>query len=412
MNDFLTSLWTILLELAPWLLLGAAVAGLLHRLLPAGLLGRQLSGRGGVLKAVAFGVPLPLCSCGVIPVGLGLKRQGASDGAAVGFLISTPQTGVDSILVSASMLGWPFALFKVAAAAITGVLGGWIADSAANDPLAPTAEQDDGHSHAQPRTWRGAFDVAVDLVRSIWRWLVIGVLASAAITALLPDGALAGMADFGGPIVGPLAAMAAALVVSLPLYVCATASVPIAAALVAGGLPTGAALVFLMAGPATNVATIGAIYRTLGARSLGVYLTTIVAGSVLAGLGYELLIGPLVSDLAALHTHDHGAPWWAVASSVLLLAMIAWFAIEDLSRLLRSKQAPAASGAAATQTLVVEGMTCQNCVRHAERALSDDPEVGAAHVTLDPPRAVVTGAITAERAGELLAAAGYRATPE
>ena len=128
------SLWQITLELAPWLLLGMAIAGLLHGLLPPDFVGRHLRGRAGVAKAVVLGVPLPLCSCGVIPTGLGLKKDGASNGASVGFLISTPQTGVDSILVSASFLGWPFALFKVAAAAITGLVGGWIADRAPSCP--------------------------------------------------------------------------------------------------------------------------------------------------------------------------------------------------------------------------------------------------------------------------------------
>ena len=115
------AMWEVLLSLAPWMLLGMAIAGILHVALPRGFVRRHLGGRGGVAKAVALGVPLPLCSCGVIPAGLGLKRDGASDGAAVGFLISTPQTGVDSILVSASFLGWPFALFKVLAATITGL---------------------------------------------------------------------------------------------------------------------------------------------------------------------------------------------------------------------------------------------------------------------------------------------------
>ena len=117
-------MWNVLLELAPWLLLGTAVASGIHVFLPEDFLKRQFSGSAGVLKAVSLGVPLPLCSCGVIPVGLGMKTSGASDGAVVGFLISTPQTGVDSILVSASFLGWPFAIFKLLSAAIMGLLGG------------------------------------------------------------------------------------------------------------------------------------------------------------------------------------------------------------------------------------------------------------------------------------------------
>ena len=119
MTSFLQATWSVLAELAPWLLFGALLAALLHVLLPRNLIRRQLSGYGGAVKAVVLGVPLPLCSCGVIPAGIGLKRTGASNGSAMGFLISTPQTGVDSILVSATFLGWPFALFKVAAAAVT-----------------------------------------------------------------------------------------------------------------------------------------------------------------------------------------------------------------------------------------------------------------------------------------------------
>ena len=136
----LSATWTIWLELAPWILLGAAVSGILHVLLPATWLQKNLNGRIGVLRAVALGVPLPLCSCGVIPVGLGLKKDGAGNGAAVGFLISTPQTGIDSILVSASFLGWPFALLKVVVALLTGVVGGLIAEDGAG------AQQIERHS--------------------------------------------------------------------------------------------------------------------------------------------------------------------------------------------------------------------------------------------------------------------------
>ena len=122
----LDAIWEVVVSLAPPLVLGAIIAGAIHVLLPPDFVGRQLRGRVGVLKSVLLGVPLPLCSCGVLPTALGLKRDGASDGASVGFLISTPQTGVDSILVSGSFLGWPFALFKVLSAAVTGV----VADSA------------------------------------------------------------------------------------------------------------------------------------------------------------------------------------------------------------------------------------------------------------------------------------------
>jgi uncharacterized protein len=131
------AMWHILLELAPWLLLGVAVAAALHALLPPDFMRRHLSGRWSVTKAALIGVPLPLCSCAVIPVGLSLKRQGATSGASVAFLISTPQTGVDSLLVSGAMLGLPFALFKMASAFIIGLVGGVLTNkfSAGGDAL-------------------------------------------------------------------------------------------------------------------------------------------------------------------------------------------------------------------------------------------------------------------------------------
>ncbi|MBN1846749.1 MAG: permease, partial [Sedimentisphaerales bacterium] len=133
-RTLLAETWQIVRELSPWLLFGMLLAGILHVLLPAGFIRRHLGGSrlASVLKAVAAGVPLPLCSCGVIPTAIGLRKDGASKGAVTGFLISTPQTGVDSILVSATFLGWPFALFKVVSALVSGCVGGWLVNLTEN----------------------------------------------------------------------------------------------------------------------------------------------------------------------------------------------------------------------------------------------------------------------------------------
>ena len=150
MMSFITAVWLTLCELAPWLLIGMGLSGLLHVALPAKFVRQRLRGFSGVLKAVAIGVPLPLCSCGVIPAGIGLKKDGASSGAAVGFLISTPQTGVDSILVSASFFGWPFAVFKLVTAAVMGIVGGvWIDRKSMESsvvPLENNAAKNNAHS--------------------------------------------------------------------------------------------------------------------------------------------------------------------------------------------------------------------------------------------------------------------------
>lgn len=377
METYLSDVWGVMLELAPWLFLGLIVAGLMHILIPAGLLARHLRGNSGVLKAVALGVPLPLCSCGVIPAGLGLKKDGASSGSAIGFLIATPQTGVDSIFVSASMLGWPFAILKVAAALVSGVLGGLLVERA--DP-APIADPAPDNAHAASRSLASGWHQAVDILRSIWGWLALGILISAALTALIPDGALDTV--FGD---APLLAALAALAISLPLYVCATGSVPIAAALVAAGLPLGAALVFLMAGPATNVATIGAVRRTFGTRATAIYLVTIIAGSLGFGLLFDTVLAPLVSGGPAAHlhhTHAHGAGSGSpieIASAVLLGLALLYFAVEDLRRRLAARR-PAT--AAFDRALTVEGMTCQNCVISLDKALHTVPGVDATHIDL------------------------------
>jgi len=398
MHEFFLEIWRVLLELAPWLLLGAAIGGLLHIALPPSFLRRQLSGRSGVLKAVGLGVPLPLCSCGVIPVGLQLKKSGASDGAVVAFLTSTPQTGADSILVSASMLGWPFAIFKLASAAVTGLIGGWLTDFSTHSTAAslPTSE-----SEEQPIDNRlsALFSHSLELLRSIWGWLVFGVVVSAAISAFMPQHALNGLSAYGG-----LAAMGVTLVISLPLYVCATASVPIAAALVASGLPTGAALVFLMAGPATNVATLGAVYRTLGRRPLAIYLTTIVLGSVACGWAFEFVI--TTEGATVGHQHEMST-WWNVSSAALLVAIIGWFAAQDLLRLKRRWSLASAGGGPAIE-VGVDGMTCGNCVAKLEKTLAGDARVEGAKVVLQPGQAVVHGSVSEDRVRELIRQAGFQ----
>ncbi len=387
----LQAIWAVLLELAPWLMLGAGVAGLVHGLLPRDFVGRHLSGRAGVAKAVMVGVPLPLCSCGVIPAGLGLKKDGASDGAAVGFLVSTPQTGVDSILVAAGMLGWPFALFKVGAAAVTGLAGGWITDALGGAPGGAGARAGEA---ARPGA-KEMLSHALEMLQTIWRWLVFGIVVSAALTVFLPPGVFSGLADGGG-----LVAMLAMLLVSVPLYVCATASVPIAAALVAGGLPLGAALVFLMAGPATNVATIGAVYRAFGKRTLAIYLTTIIVGSVAFGLVFEGLVGGSVSAAVTEHAH---ATWWAQGAAVVLLGLLARFAWQDARDLLRPKVVPAAG----VVSLPVEGLRCNGCVRKLKAALEEEPGVAGVEVTLEPGGVTVHGTLDAAGVQRVVRAVGY-----
>ena len=393
----LAACWNVMLNLAPWLLLGALIAAVMHVVFPKNFIRRQLCGWSGIVKAVLIGVPMPLCSCGVIPAGMGLKKDGASDGACVGFLISTPQTGVDSILVSASFLGWPFALFKVVSAALTGVLGGMLTHTFQDDLFTEEKEDETPTKLEDGQKIKAGFDHGVLLIQSIWGWLVFGIVVSAALEVLVPKSTLAYFSTLGA-----LESTLAVLVISVPLYVCATSSVPIAAALVAGGMPSGMALVFLMAGPATNLATIGVIYRGFGLRVLSIYLAVIVVGSSVLGWTFDSI---WVGANASVLEHEHQA-WWATASAVLLLALFGWFLVQDVLAWIK-KRAIGRVSAAQKREFKVSGMTCGNCVKKLETILSDLPNVESAVVTLDPGNAVVVGNIEGERIEKAIRGAGF-----
>lgn len=317
----------VLYDLSPWLLLGALIAGLLHVLLPANFSQKHLTGSMGVLRAVAFGVPLPLCSCSVIPVALGLKSNGASKGAVASFLISTPQTGIDSILVSASFLGWPFALFKVISAAMMGLICGWTTDAFAKKTVQlPIISKLDQPTN---RGWKELLTHALEMLHSIWKWLVFGTIASGMIETFLPENSFGNFTTDAG-----LPAMLLMLVISVPLYVCATASVPIAAALVGAGMPAGTALVFLIAGPATNLATMGAIYKALGKTTFVIYLAVVILGSIGCGLAFDNLI--IAQDIENVHQHT-SANWWNAVCATILVLILIQFAWRDTKLFLQNR---------------------------------------------------------------------------
>lgn len=397
----LQALWQTTLAFAPFLILGAALSGLLHVVLPADWLRTHLTGRLGVLKAVIFGIPLPLCSCGVIPAGVGLRRDGASRGASVGFLISTPQTGVDSILVSASMLGGAFAAFKVFAALVTGLVGGLLTDRLVGEDVqeaeAPLVEPMSNTT----KTLAAAFEHALTVLQSIWRWLLFGIVASACLDYFVPPSVWSTVAGYG-----KLLTMLSALVISLPLYVCATASVPIAAALVAGGLPAGAALVFLMAGPATNVATLGAIHRALGGRTLAIYVATVVIGSLGLGYAFDSVI-PSARHMSHQHSTDSILE---LGAGIVLLALMAYFAWSEVRGAWQARQfSRTATGEDGVLIeLGLQGMTCQGCVRKLQGVLSADDRVAEAVVSLEPQRVQVRGQLARSDVQDLIRSAGYQ----
>ena len=318
--------WLITAQMAPFLLLGFLVAGLLSVFISAVWMERHLGGHGAgpIFKAALLGIPLPLCSCGVLPVGASLRRHGASRAATTAFLLSTPQTGVDSVLVTWTLLGPFFAVFRPVAALITGLLGGMAVqaldpDEHRLDPRQPTADK-------RPRGLGPKLHAALSygletLPGDIGRALVVGLVLAGVLGAVMPPEFLQ---TYLGQ--GPLAILVMMLV-GIPLYVCATGSVPIAATFIYLGASPGAALAFLIAGPATNAAALTTVTRILGRRSAVAYLATVAVSAFGCGLALDWLLPRAALALPFLagsaQAHDT-LGWMGHFWAVLLVAVLVW----------------------------------------------------------------------------------------
>ena len=329
MLDFLRQIvvgfWATLAEMSPYLLFGFFVAGVMAMFVSRRMVERHLGGAGvmPIFKASLFGVPLPLCSCGVIPVAMSLHKHGAGRGATVAFLLSPPQTGADSILVTYSLLGPVFAIFRPVAALVTGLVGGVLVNLFGQKNGSPAQAAADAPREPEPvvtlarRIRDGLKHGFVTLPRNIGKPLLIGLVVAGVISALVPANFFADRLGKGLP------AMLVMMLIGIPIYVCASASVPVAAALIAAGLSPGAAFVFLMTGPATNAAGLTTIWNTLGRRTAILYLVTVASCALAGGLILDALVEQV--DIAAgTHVHDMGTGWIQHASAIILLAILGY----------------------------------------------------------------------------------------
>lgn len=394
--EFLKNYWNELvaltLDMGPWLLFGFLIAGVLHVFFSEGKMNRLLgkSNMKSVLRAALIGIPLPLCSCGVIPTGISIHKNGASKGAAVSFLISTPQTGVDSILVTYSLLGLPFAIVRPIVALFTGIMGGFFTNRAEHRTETPLKAAEipvsrDKSIHPLVAIFKYAF---VDFLQDIAKWLVIGLLVAALIAVFVPDDFFASYLhhDFLGMLI--------ILLVSIPIYVCATSSVPIAAVLILKGLSPGAALVFLMAGPATNAATISVIGKVMGRKTLFIYLFTIISGALFSGLFIDYFLPRewFVSGLSAHHHHEHGLlpSFVHLASGLLMTGLIAnVFLMQWLKKM--KKNEPQFTLDKPELKVFVRGMNCNHCKNTVETNLLKLDGIDTVKVNLDTETVLLAG---------------------
>ncbi|MFW5657781.1 MAG: permease, partial [Bacteroidota bacterium] len=395
-QDYIDNLVWLTNDMAPYLLLGFFIAGLLYAYIPPEKLKTYLGGRNlrSVINASAFGVPLPLCSCGVIPTGVSFYKNGASKGSSVSFLVSTPQTGIDSILVTYSMLGLPFAIVRPFIAFITGIVGGLLtnkftASEVDGNQTVVTALENTKNKRKISTVFRYGF---YQFLADIAKWLVIGLLLAALIAVVVPDDFFASTLRYD--FLGMLIILAA----SVPLYVCATSSVPIAAVLIMKGLSPGAALIFLMAGPATNAATMTVIGKTLGKKTLSIYLATIIVGSLVFGFLLDYLIPREIflnamPAMAGEHQHHLLPEWLKIGSSILFTGLILNVFVQQwLSKRKKKKDINDVIKVKNMSKIVVgvKGMTCNHCKMNVENNLKKtlgieaiDADINNGVVTID-----------------------------
>ncbi len=341
----------------------------------------------------------------MIPVSASLRKHGASRGATTSFLISTPQTGVDSIFVTLSLLGPVFAVFRPVIAFLSGIAGGAavnIFDKKEEDQISEESSCLDGSCGQDTgrRKVREIFNYAFrTLPADINKALIFGIVIAGVIGAVIPDDFLSGA--LGGGIVAMLAMMA----LGIPVYVCATASVPIAAALIAKGVSPGAALVFLMTGPATNAAAILTLGRVLGRRSAVIYLVTLAVSAVAAGILLDLVYSsPIAGNPAGMPMMLPG--WIKITSAIALSAVVAG------SFFVRRKAVFNQGGEGEEKIMIsIEGMTCQHCVNTVKRTILETSGVEGTEVDLKRGEAVIWGKrLDQPRFVESLGSLGYKVT--
>lgn len=333
MVEIANAFWSLSVDMGIYIIFGLLAAGVLHQLIREEWIRKHLGSdtHGSVYKAALFGTPLPLCSCSVIPFAASLRRNGASKGATLSFLISTPITGVDSILATFGMFGWAFTLYRVFSSVIIAVAAGmvmnWFEPKKAHvqgfifSAVAPATSQSttilSSSEIKKPFSWVNVFEYGlITLLGSFSKPLFWGLIIGAFITAAIPSNLHELFSE--NRLLGYLIAVG----IAAPMYVCATASLPIAASLIVAGVSPGAAFIFLSAGPATNTVTMGVVKSMLGMRALVIYLSVIVVGSIAFGALIDVGFETLSIDVAVdMHEH-HGVIEQGAAA--LLLALMAY----------------------------------------------------------------------------------------
>lgn len=413
--EFLEACWVVLAQMSPYLTLGFLISGVLSVMISPRWVEKHLgSGRiSSVIKATLFGVPLPLCSCGVIPVAASLRRHGASKGATTAFLISTPQTGIDSMLATWGLLGPFFAVFRPLAALITGIVGGLGVSFTDKDDVtaiaANAADSDDASTSFIEKLTAAIKYAFVTLPGEIAKALVVGIFIAGLISTFIAG-------DFVSQYIGNYyVTMLLMLAIGIPVYVCSTSSIPIALAFMRMGVSPGAAFVFLISGPATNAAAISVVWKILGKTSALIYLLTVFFGSLAGGFALDFFDQKFSeAGLSAIVTACHTElSLLETGSAVFMLVVLAF-------SYYKSRQSETCCSSCATSpettsetpvaSFSVDGMSCNNCAEAVKLAILEIHGVTAAKVILSEKKALVSGhGVNHETVIETINSLGYSA---
>ena len=382
-NQYFLDITHLFVMMAPYLMLGFFISGILYLVISKETITKHIGSPGliSIIKASILGVPMPLCSCGVIPVATSMYKRGASRGATLSFLISTPQTGVDSIFITYSLLGLPFAIIRPIIALITGLLGGILSELfIAKDTQSIHSIN---HKHASKTLQDGLRYGFITLPKDISSALIKGILISGLISILVPsnfflDYNLTGV--IGMMLIG---------IAAIPMYVCATASVPIAITLISKGLDPGSALVFLMAGPATNIATISVIMKALGKKTIFLYISTIFASSIFFGTLINLFLDK--NTIPAMNESHHiHFDVLSIVSAIALTFICAYAMLNQIFN--KTKSINTESSNNADLSLIVKGMTCNHCKETVYETINECDGVNDIKIDLETGQTLIYGA--------------------
>jgi uncharacterized membrane protein YraQ (UPF0718 family)/copper chaperone CopZ len=395
--NVIRQIWDFTLIVSPWLILGFLFSGLIHAFIGERFIRRHLGGGGfsSVWKATVFGIPLPICSCGVIPLAAGLKNDGASKAATMSFLVSTPTTGIDSIFVTYAFLGVTFAVVRPLSALAGGLLVGSLVSILVKEridkkdlSIAPE------HAHSLKERLKGGLSYGFGaLPEDIGKTILWGILIGGALSALLPR-------DVSEVYLSnPVIAYPLMLAISVPLYVCAIASVPVAAAMMSKGLVPGAALAFLIAGTATNAVAIAFVANKFGKKILSIYLISIVFLALISGIALDSVLGGIVVKDMLFKGREIPYPFQLI-SVVLFAGLVLRSFLHTKSEKMRE----------AKYTFHVPEMNCKHCQSAVEKALREIPGVKNVEISLDDRLVKVNGDVDDKSVSEQLEKAGFTAT--